>query len=242
MMDVVGNMTLQVIAGTAFGVRLGPEAAGQTAAFVAAAKELFGSSVQGANLHGILRFIFPFLADIYTYIPPTLPHSRRLYAARDLIDQFGFKQIVEKHRRHGEVPDGFLQLLLGAKDPESGLQLNDNEVIEQCRLMMLAGYETTANALTFSTYLLARNPAAEARLLAELADVGVPDYISYDDSQKYKVGHGVVIALMSFADVSTSSVSSRRPCGCTRPATPLCVKQSAAPPSAHTKSQKTRAS
>jgi thromboxane-A synthase/cytochrome P450 family 3 subfamily A len=40
---------------------------------------------------------------------------------------------------------------------------------------ILAGYETTANALAFTIYCLAHNPDKEARLLAELDGWGPPD-------------------------------------------------------------------
>ena len=38
--------------------------------------------------------------------------------------------------------------------------------------MILAGYETTANALAFAVYLLTTNPAKRDRLLAELDAFG----------------------------------------------------------------------
>ena len=45
--------------------------------------------------------------------------------------------------------------------------------------LFLAGHETTANALSWTLYLLAKNPAARARLEAEVDALGrVP---SYDD-------------------------------------------------------------
>jgi thromboxane-A synthase/cytochrome P450 family 3 subfamily A len=41
-------------------------------------------------------------------------------------------------------------------------------VVAQCVTFLLAGYETTANALAFAVYCLARHPEAEARLLQEV--------------------------------------------------------------------------
>jgi thromboxane-A synthase len=37
---------------------------------------------------------------------------------------------------------------------------------------LLAGFETTANTLTFATFLLAQNPEPLARMLAEIDGVG----------------------------------------------------------------------
>jgi len=47
--------------------------------------------------------------------------------------------------------------------------------------MILAGYETTANALAFALYLLSANKAAEARVAAEVDAFGRGRTPAYDD-------------------------------------------------------------
>ena len=51
----------------------------------------------------------------------------------------------------------------GSRQPSPGAQVF---------VMILAGYETTANALAFAVYLLTANPAKRDRLLAELDAYG----------------------------------------------------------------------
>jgi cytochrome P450 len=51
----------------------------------------------------------------------------------------------------------------------------------QAYVMILAGYETTANALAFALYLLAANKAAEARVAAEVDAFGRDRTPAYDD-------------------------------------------------------------
>ena len=46
---------------------------------------------------------------------------------------------------------------------------------------MVAGYETTANALAFTTYLLAHNPDKEAKMIAEIDAFGRDTVPGYDD-------------------------------------------------------------
>lgn len=46
-----------------------------------------------------------------------------------------------------------------------------HQVIAQASTFILAGYETTANALAFAIYLISSNPAAQARVLAEVDEV-----------------------------------------------------------------------
>ncbi|KAG2492001.1 hypothetical protein HYH03_009731 [Edaphochlamys debaryana] len=72
-------------------------------------------------------------------------------------------------------PGSFLGLMLAARDKATGQGLTDLQVAAQVSTFILAGYETTANALTFAVYCLATNPEAEARLIAEVDSVLGPD-------------------------------------------------------------------
>lgn len=42
------------------------------------------------------------------------------------------------------------------------------EIVQQCQLFLIAGYDTTANALAYTTYLLATNPDKQDKVLAEI--------------------------------------------------------------------------
>ena len=61
-----------------------------------------------------------------------------------------------------------LDLLLLARDPESGQGLSDLEIRDQCGTMLVAGYETTARLLFWAAYLLALDRDEQARLRAEI--------------------------------------------------------------------------
>ncbi len=62
-----------------------------------------------------------------------------------------------------------LDLLLAARDPETGEPLTDAEIREQSATMIAAGFETTSRLLFWTAYLLASDPAEQARVRAELA-------------------------------------------------------------------------
>ena len=50
----------------------------------------------------------------------------------------------------------------------SGKGMNDDEIAAHSFIFMLAGYETTANALTYVSYLLALHPDIQENLQAEI--------------------------------------------------------------------------
>ncbi len=88
--------------------------------------------------------------------------------------------IQERKRDFHDTGDLFSSLLL-ARDEHSGLGMDDTQLRDQLMGLLLAGYETTANALTWTWYLLTQNPAASERLRAEVRHVlggrepGYPD-------------------------------------------------------------------
>jgi cytochrome P450 len=60
-----------------------------------------------------------------------------------------------------------LSMLIGSQD-EDGSALSDEQVRDEVLTIFLAGYETTANALAWTWYLLSQNPEAETKLHDEL--------------------------------------------------------------------------
>ncbi len=61
-----------------------------------------------------------------------------------------------------------LDLLIAARDPESGEALSDVEIREQSATMLLAGFETTSRLLFWAVYLLTLDVAEQTRLRTEI--------------------------------------------------------------------------
>ena len=69
-------------------------------------------------------------------------------------------------RRHAAPKPDLLSMLMDARD-EQGRAFSDAELCGQINTLTFAGHETTANALAFALYLLAKHPAAAERLRQE---------------------------------------------------------------------------
>jgi cytochrome P450 len=74
-----------------------------------------------------------------------------------------------------EAPDGQAADLLGRLTTTRGEggegALSDREIRDEVVTIFIAGHETTAQALSWTWYLLSQHPAVEARLQAELDEV-----------------------------------------------------------------------
>ena len=97
-----------------------------------------------------------------------LPAVRRFNAARDRLDRTIYRMIDDR-RRSGEDRGDLLSMLLMATDTEGdGTGMDDAQLRDEALTIFLAGHETTANALTWTWYLLSQHPEVEKRLHAEV--------------------------------------------------------------------------
>lgn len=141
------------------------------------AKTLFDASVSddaneiGAAMTTIVE-MFNFLmlpfSEWLEKLP--LPHSFRFKRARKTLDRVMYG-IIDERRKGGTDTGDLLSMLLLAQDEEDGTGMTDEQVRDEALTLFLAGHETTANALTWTWYLLSQNPECEAKLHAELAAV-----------------------------------------------------------------------
>lgn len=70
-------------------------------------------------------------------------------------------------KNDGAPPRDLFDLMVEARDPETGEAFSDEQLGDQVATMILAGHETTAITLFWSLYLLALDPATQDELAAE---------------------------------------------------------------------------
>ena len=99
---------------------------------------------------------------------PTEGNKRRKAAVRGLDDIV--LGMIEQRRTANEDQGDLLSMLMAARD-DTDQGMTDQQLRDEAVTIVLAGHETTANALSWTWYLLAQHPEAEARLHAELEGV-----------------------------------------------------------------------
>jgi cytochrome P450 len=110
-------------------------------------------------------FTLPF-AQLLEKLP--LPSVRRFQRARDRLDSTIYR-MIKASRVNGVDRGDLLSMLLLTRDEEGGGgRMTDKQLRDEAMTILLAGHETTANALTWTWYLLSQHPEAEENLHAEL--------------------------------------------------------------------------
>ena len=155
----MSRLTLGIVAETLFGTDVDREA------------DTIGAALDEA-MSSFPLAISP-LGELLDHLP-MVPVVRRFRAARGSLDAIVYRMIYlrrRERRREGETegPRDVLGMLLDAADAEGGMPIE--QIRDEALTLLLAGHETTANALTWTWLLLARHPAVEARLHAELERV-----------------------------------------------------------------------
>nr|MBA2285797.1 cytochrome P450 [Ktedonobacteraceae bacterium] len=80
------------------------------------------------------------------------------------------QQMIDERRASSEEKHDFLSILLRARG-EDGSAMPDQQVMDESVTLFGAGHETTATALTWAWYLLARYPAVYERMRQEVDTV-----------------------------------------------------------------------
>ncbi|MBZ6075253.1 cytochrome P450 [Microvirga puerhi] len=126
--------------------------------------------------------------DIFGF-PDWVPRIGRL-RARPAIRFFEqlVNELIEARRallaRGEPAPHDLLTLLLQASDPETGRGLSDEDVRANIVTFIGAGHETTANALSWSLYLLSQDPKSRARIEEEVDRVLGDGPIMFDHLER----------------------------------------------------------
>ena len=154
------KLTLAIVAKTLFGTELKTDIREMKAADTALHK-------------GVIEQTLHPLGPILYYLP--LPASLRFRRSIAAFDRIIYRLIVARQASETEEEDliSMLLSLEGAKDAkgQQEQQALTKKVRDQALTFFLAGHETTANALSWTCYLLAKNPQVEAKMYTEIKAV-----------------------------------------------------------------------
>jgi cytochrome P450 len=167
------RLTLQIVAKTLFGADITDEA------------DQVGRAM--SDLVKMFNYLLLPFSEWLEKLP--LPHTRRLSRARETLNTIIF-QFINERRRTGDDNGDLLSMLLAARDEDDGGRMTDEQIRDEALTIFLAGHETTANALTWTWYLLSQNPDAEARLHEELDRM--PVAVSFEDIPNLKYTEAVL--------------------------------------------------
>jgi len=92
--------------------------------------------------------------------------------------------------------DDILSRLLAARDPETGRAMTDGEITGNMNGFLIAGHETSAVALGWALWLLAKDQASQERVRREVLEIAGSDSIDPNTVEKLPFTRQVVLEAM----------------------------------------------
>ena len=137
---------------------------------------LFGADLRAEQLTQVSRALTTanhLLTEAF-YLPGILslptPQRHRLRTARRELHTV-VDEIVRQRRHNDSERADLLAMLLDAREADTGAGMSDQQIRDEVLTLLLAGHETTANALAWTFYLLGQHPETMARLQQEYQSV-----------------------------------------------------------------------
>jgi cytochrome P450 len=171
--DVAAEMmrlTLDVVGRTLFGADLAADA------------DAVYDALTEALSFTVKRLMVPFAIPLSVPIPS----NRRFLRARATLDQLVFSVIEARRKSAARGGADLLAMLMDARDEETGEAMSDTQLRDEVMTLVLAGHETTANALAWTFLLLSREPIVWRALRAEVNEVLGDRRLTADDLPKLR--------------------------------------------------------
>jgi cytochrome P450 len=168
------DLTLKIIMKTMFGTEIGREA------------NVLGDSVDICIDYSARKLMSPIFIHPSLPTPGNIKHRRALHLLNDTV-----YALIGKAKENSERED-ILALLLSVRDEETGKQLADKEIRDQILTILIAGHETTANALSWTWYLLSQHPEVEAKFHTELDAVLGDGLPTFEDIGRLTYTHQII--------------------------------------------------
>lgn len=147
-------------------------------AFNVVAKSLFQLSISEEKLNRI-KFI---IEEVQNFLIKEirLPHkawwfslSGQVKKHLELAEENNriIKEIIDERVVSKDEINDLLNMLLETRYEDTGEGMSVNQLVDEIKVLFIAGHETTANALTFTLDLLGRNPEIQERIFNEITEI-----------------------------------------------------------------------
>ena len=122
----------------------------------------------GRLMNSFWLLMLPFGETLERLPIPVMNRGRK---ARKRLDAIVYGMIRERRANLGDRGDLLSMLLMAQDEEDRGRGMTDKQVRDEAMTIFLAGHETTANAMTWTWYLLSQTPEVERRMHEEIDSV-----------------------------------------------------------------------
>jgi len=147
-------------------------------AFNVVAKSLFELSISEEKLNRV-KFI---IEEVQNFLIKEirLPHKAWWFSATGQVkkhlelaqeNNLIIQEIIEERTTSKKEVNDLLNMLLETRYEDTGEGMSTKQLIDEIKILFIAGHETTANALTFTLYLLGKHPEVQEKVYQEIIEI-----------------------------------------------------------------------
>ena len=144
----MNKLAFEIVINTLFNVKIKPEKRNELSAFITETQDFVIRDIRQPHK----SWWFKLSGEVKRNL-------KNAEGARSII-----REIIHQRKESDKKFDDLLDMLLDARYEETGAAMNEEQVIDEILILLIAGHETTANALSWSVYLLANHPAELKKL------------------------------------------------------------------------------
>lgn len=163
----------------------------QTLAFNLVARSIFNLDINKEQLNQISERITYLqhyvIKEIRTpFMMPWLKWSGQYKKANKLASENDelIRTFIQERRASSKHYDDLLQMLLDARYEDTGEPMSDQQVLDEVKILFVAGHDTTANALSWTWHLLAQHPQWLQTIQTEVSTQTKGQLPTYEDIPK----------------------------------------------------------
>ena len=157
-------------------------------AFLIVAKSLFNASLEMEQLQDLAQKVtllqqflvkqirLPFLNGYLKWSGQLRKHEEISREAEKIVEK-----VILQRKTSGTRQDDLLQMLIDARYEDTGEGMTTRQLLDETKILFVAGHETSANALAWTLYLLAQHPDALARIRTEVEEISQGKALQAED-------------------------------------------------------------
>ncbi|XP_068642582.1 ent-kaurenoic acid oxidase 2-like [Aristolochia californica] len=154
------------------------------------------------SMEALYRGLMAGLRSMTINIPGTAFHHA--LKCRKKLNDILFEEVRERNEKGIQKQD-FLQILIDSTD-ENGEKMSETQIVENIVSLILGGYESTSNVLTWALYYLAKYPAVLEKLKHETSSIAAKKsgdgLLTMEDIRAMKYTPKVADELIRLANIS----------------------------------------
>ncbi|HEY9489809.1 MAG TPA: cytochrome P450 [Chryseosolibacter sp.] len=161
---LMNTLAFEVVINTLFNVRVPPDTRHELSQFITETQDFVIKDIRQPHK----SWWFQISGEVARNL-------KRAEGARRII-----KSIIRTRKNSGQKFDDLLDMLLDARYEDTGLPMEESQVVDEILILLIAGHETTANALSWTLYLLAHHPVELQKLRAVTDKLGIEESVRND--------------------------------------------------------------